>query len=174
MLSLHLPSLLKYLTHSSTVTEKWAKTFPSRDQIMEAFLLQEPDKSTAEQQEAMNMFLNIVYPSIDPFLVKMQKPQRTTHLAYFGKTYVYEIAFAFNLTSKLSDPANVLHNAGIVDDNRNLLPRKSEAPAKKRRKKTVTKLQGKAIETDYYMHVKTVRPEARFCSTHGVVGQRAV
>lgn len=141
------------------MTSKWIKDPPSHEKILEAFLLEKPQDSTDEQKEAMNMLLNVVLPSIDPNLVKKWIPTRTTHLRHFGKTYIYDMALAFNLTSMFSDLANVLHNAGIVDGQGNLRPENSDPPAKKRRKKTVTKSMTKPIETDYYKHIATVRDE---------------
>jgi hypothetical protein len=79
----------------------------------------------------MNMLLNVVLPSIDPNLVKKWIPTKTTHVRHFGKTYIYDMALAFNLTSMFSDLANVLHNAGIVDGQGNLRPENSDPPAKK-------------------------------------------
>ena len=60
---------------------------------------------------------------------------------------------AFNLTSKFSDPENILHNMGMLDELGNLLPQKPmtlEPPAKKRHKKIHTKSKSQEIETDYY------------------------
>jgi hypothetical protein len=52
--------------------------------------------------------------SVDPLLVKKWIPGSSTHIRHFGKSYPFDVALAFNLTSKFSNPVNVLHNAGIL------------------------------------------------------------
>jgi hypothetical protein len=68
---------------------------------------------------------------------------------------------AFNLTSKFSNPVNVLRNAGILDESGNLLPKDAQLspPEKKCCKKTVTKKHVREIESDYYKHIHIITTE---------------
>lgn len=109
----------------------------------------------------MDFFLNTALASVDPLLVKKWIPGFTTHISHFGKSYPFDVALAFNLTSKFSNPANVLHNAGILNESGDLLPKDAQLlpPNKKCRKKTVTKKRGREIESDYYEHIHIVTKE---------------
>jgi hypothetical protein len=115
----------------------------------------------------MEFFLNTALASVDPLLVKKWIPGSTTHISHFGKSYPFNVALAFNLTSKFSNHANVLHSAGILDESGNLLPKNAQLspPKKMYRKKTVKKKLGREIESDYYKHIHIVTTE---CSKPGL------
>jgi hypothetical protein len=71
----------------------------------------------------MDYFLNYVLPPcFDNNLAKKWVRESTTHQLLFGETYVYDVAFALNLTSKILDPGNVRYNAGLVDENGDPVP----------------------------------------------------
>jgi hypothetical protein len=133
-------------------------TCPDHDTIAAAFEHASPDQCTAEERNAMDYFLNYVLPCFDNNLAKKRVHGTTNHQLLFGETYVYNVAFALNLTSKFSDPGNVLYNANLVDENRDPVPATDnpQQPKKKRRKKAVTKKDGPDIEADYYKHVNFV------------------
>jgi hypothetical protein len=82
----------------------------------------------------MIFFLNTPLAFVEPLLlVKTWIPGSTNHISHFGKSYPFDIALAFNLTNKFPNPANVLHNAGILDESGNLLPNDSQlSPLPKR------------------------------------------
>jgi hypothetical protein len=139
----------------------WTDRFLAHEQILQAFLLEDPSESTPAQQHAMEFFLNTALASVDLLLVKKWIPGSTTHISHFGKSYPFNVALAFNLTSKFSNPANVLHNAGILDESGKLLPKNAQLspPKKKYHKKTVKKKLGREIESDYYKHIHIVTTE---------------
>jgi hypothetical protein len=66
-----------------------------------------------EERKAMDYFLNCVLTSFDSNLTKKWVHGTSTHQLLLGDAYVYDVAFALNLTSKFSDPGNVLYNAGL-------------------------------------------------------------
>jgi hypothetical protein len=103
----------------------------------------------------MEFFLDTTLASVDPLLLKKWIPGSTTDISHFGKSYPFDVALAFNLTNKFSNPATVLHNAGILDESGKLLPKdaKLSPPKKKYRKKAVTKKLGRETESDYYKHI---------------------
>ena len=83
----------------------------------------------------MDYFLNYVLTCFDINLAKKWLHGTTTHQLLFGENYVYDVAFALKLTSKFSDPGNVLYNAGLVNDNGDPVPatENPQQPKKKRR-----------------------------------------
>jgi hypothetical protein len=62
------------------------------DQILQAFLLEDPSESTPAQQHAMEFFLNTTIASVDPLLVKKWIPGSMIHISHFGKSYPYDVA----------------------------------------------------------------------------------
>ena len=132
---------------------------PSLQKVCTVYFDVDPTKATAGDKLTMGFFLNRVLVSMDPNLVKRWVPGKSTHMDYFGETYPFEIAFSLNLLSMFSDPANVIHNAGLLDDEGNLLPRGTplQPPKKRRRKKTQTKSSAWDIEQDYYEHIEKVK-----------------
>jgi hypothetical protein len=79
------------------VIKHWTDRFPTHEQILQAFLLQDPSKSTPAQQHAIEFFLNTALASVDPLLVKKWIPGSNTHIHHFGKSYPFDVALAFNL-----------------------------------------------------------------------------
>jgi hypothetical protein len=124
-------------------------------------LLEDPSKPTPAQQHAMEFFLNTALASVDRLLVKKWIPGSTTHISHFGKSYPFDVALAFNLTSKFSNPVNILHNSGSLDESWNLLPKDAQLspPKKKCSKKSVTKKRARETESDYYKHIHIVTTE---------------
>lgn len=126
------------------------------EEVKRVLLDVDPATASDGEKDAMDFFLNRVLPSMDANLAKRWTHGTSTHMNYFGSTFVFELGFSLNLLSMFSDTGNVLHNAGLVDEHGNLLPKGTvlSEPSKKRRKKTQTKDAAAEIEMDYFQHVE--------------------
>jgi hypothetical protein len=118
-----------------------------------------PNALQTSVQPWITSSIGYVLPCFDNSLAKKWLHGTTTHQLLFGENYVYNVAFSLNLTSKFSDPGNLLYNAGLVDDNEDPVPatENPQQPKKKRRKKAVTKKDGPEIKADYYKRVNLVK-----------------
>ena len=111
----------------------------------------------------MNFFLNVALAAVDPTVLRAAtwSSNRSNHVDHFQHSYPFEIATALLLVSHFSDLTNVLHNAGLVDDQGNRRDGSPRLPQKKKRKKMQTKAVETQICTIYYRKVKQVQKMLR-------------
>ena len=125
---------------------------PSKECISEALRLNDP-KTEAQQhhKDAMTFLLTIAIPAVVPRVSRDREwvKNKTTHVAFFGSSWVFEMATAMLLVDKFSDTGNLKYNLGITDERGNTLPSVS-VPEKKRRKKMHTKTEEKRLQQSYY------------------------
>lgn len=143
---------------------KNGKTIPSLDDVLSAFRTEPPaEGTTTPELETMNFFLNVALPAVDPTVLKAAtwSSNRGNHFDHFQRSYPFEIATALLLVGNFSDLTNVLHNAGLVDDQGNRRDGSPKMPQKKKRKKMQTKAVETQICTIYYRRVKQVQAMLR-------------
>ena len=125
---------------------------PSKEHISEALRLCNPENQAQEHhRHAMKFLLNTAIPAVVPKVMRDREwvKNKTTHVEFFGDSWVFEMATAVLLVDKFSDTGNLKYNLGITDERGNTLP-SVNVPEKKRRKKMHTKTEEKRLQQSYY------------------------
>ena len=104
-----------------------------------------------EQKQAMQFLLTVAVPAVEPKVLRNREWVRntTTHVDFFGNSWVCEMATAVLLIDKFSDTGNLTYNLGLTDRSGRALETKN-VPEKKRRKKMHTKTEEKQLQRSYY------------------------
>ena len=125
---------------------------PSKEHISEALRLRDPEKEAKQHhKDAMNFLIKTAIPAVVPRVMRDREwvKNKTTHVEFFGDSWVFEMATAVLLIDKFSDTGNLKYNLGITDERGNTLPAVN-VPEKKRRKKMHTKTEEKRLQQSYY------------------------
>ena len=138
---------------STTTAEKDIKmVVPTKEHISEALRLRDPEKEAKQQhKDAIKFLIETAIPAVAPKVLRDREwvRNKTTHVEFFGDSWVFEMATAVLLIDKFSDTGNLKYNLGITDERGNTLPSKI-VPDKKRRKKMHTKTEEKRLQQSYY------------------------
>ncbi len=99
----------------------------------------------------MKFLLTVAVPAVEPKVLRNREwvKNKTTHVKFFGKSWVCEMATAVLLIDKFSDTGNLTYNLGLTDKSGKALETKN-IPEKKRRKKMHTKTEEKQLQRSYY------------------------
>ena len=98
---------------------------PSKEHISEALRLRDPEKEAKQHhKDAMNFLIKTAIPAVVPRVMRDREwvKNKTTHVEFFGDSWVFEMATAVLLVDKFSDTGNLKYNLGITDERGNTLP----------------------------------------------------
>ena len=126
---------------------------PTKEHISEALRLTDIEHQAKDHHKhAMTFLLTIAVPAVVPRVLRGREwvKDKTTHVEFFGNSWVFEMATALLLVDKFSDTGNLKYNLGITDERGNALPVVNKPPEKKRRKKMHTKTEEKRLQQSYY------------------------
>lgn len=154
---------MKDLLTSEADLNDWS--CPTVDNILEATRKSPTDNDVTDRdRDAMHLFLMVAFPSLDARLDKLWK-EGTTHMKFFHRTYPYEVGIAFLLIAHFSDTENILYNAGLADEDGNLMealdPSEVQKPKHKKRKKMQTTKNSLEHQKAYYNFVKLIKAEMK-------------
>lgn len=139
---------------------------PTKEQISKALHAQDPKHASEEDKQAMGFLLTVAVPAVEPKVLRNREwvKKKTTHVKFFGDSWVCEMATALLLIHKFSDTRNLTYNLGLTDMSGKALEKKN-IPEKKRRKKMHTKTEEKELQKSYYhlcMFFKKLRSSSGF------------
>ena len=143
---------------------KKGRAIPTDSDILKAFREEPPEEgATSDELTHMNFFLNVAMPAVDPTVLKATawSNNGSNHVDFFQSTYPHEITTALLLVSHFSDLSNVLHNAGLIDDQGNRRDGSPIKPQKKKRKKMQTKAGETQLCAVYCTQAKAIQAMLR-------------
>lgn len=87
---------------------------PKSEDIKAAFDC-DPDAASDDLKAKMEFFLNVVFPSIEPKMMKadMWLARNCNHMEWFGQRWPVEVSMGMAFLDHFSDQANIKHNKGI-------------------------------------------------------------
>ncbi len=114
-------------------------------------MLDPKEEATEENRQAVKFLLTVAVPAVEPKVLRNREwvKNKTTHVKFFGNSWVCEMATAALLIDKFSDTTNLTYNLGLTGKTGEVLETKS-IPTKKRRKKMHTKTEEKQLQRSYY------------------------
>lgn len=125
---------------------------PKSEDIKAAFDC-DPDAASDDLKAKMEFFLNVVFPSIEPKMMKadMWLARNCNHMEWFGQRWPVEVAMGMAFLDHFSDQANIKHNKGII----NGVEEDSQTQADKKKKgKMQSKEVVKKMETELLQNKK--------------------
>ena len=143
---------------------------PKYQTVLEGFKV-DPEVASDETKEAMSFFLNYAVPAVDPKILRSWVKKQSSHFEAFGEDcWSHDMATALVLLAWFSDTNNMKYNAGLIDDNGEVIEIaddniKPMAPKRKRRKKMHTKLDVKKLQAFFFAagnHFRTLQKTTGF------------